>query len=306
MKQAKLTGLIAATYTPMDAGGEIHLGQIGPMVDYLAEHQVDGLYVCGSTGEGISLTSAERRSVAQAFVEAAKRHGLPTVVQVGHNSLREARDLAKHAADIQADAISANAPSYFKINDVDSLVSSMQEIAAGAPSLGFYYYHIPHLTGANVDMLQFLEVAADRIPNLAGIKFTAPAVHQYQECLEWRKGQCDALWGSDEMLLAALAVGCQGAVGSTYNLAAPLYKRIMADFDNHDLVAARKHMSLAVAMIRILFQYPFHSATKAVLEMLGVPCGDCRLPLASMHREDVAKLRSELDAIGFFQWCHAD
>lgn len=295
-----LTGLIAATYTPMHADGSVNLDQIPKMVTHLRAMQVEGLYVCGSTGEGISLTSDERRSVAEAYVHASG--DLPVVVQVGHNSLVEAAELAAHAQEIGADAISANAPSYFKVTDVDTLVASMAGLAKAAPNLPFYYYHIPHLTGAAMDMVSFFDEAKDTIPTLAGIKYTAPTVFGFQECAEYEGGRFTALWGSDEMLLSALVVGAKGAVGSTYNIAAPLYQRVIKRFEQGDMQGAREWMSKAVLMVRTIFQYPFHSASKAILEMQGVECGQCRLPLGSITSEQKQKLRGDLESIGFFEW----
>ena len=92
MKTPKLEGLIAATYTPLNQDGTLNLSQIGPMVNHLRGQRIAGLYVCGSTGEGISLSGLERRKVAESYVQESGE--LPVVVQVGHNSLREACELA--------------------------------------------------------------------------------------------------------------------------------------------------------------------------------------------------------------------
>ena len=207
---------------------------------------MDGLYVCGSTGEGVSLTSHERQQVAEAFVEAAGGE-MPVVVQVGHNSLAESRALAAHAASIGASAISANAPSYFKVTDVDTLVRCMQFVASGAADLPFYYYHIPHLTGAQVDMLDFLQLGSQEIPNLVGIKFTSPMLHEYRACLGYAEGQFDILWGSDEMLLSALAMGATGAVGSTYNVAGPSYQKLIECFRAGDIAGAQRTKTAATS-----------------------------------------------------------
>lgn len=296
-----LRGLVAATYTPMLPDGTVAYQQVGPMVDFLRrQQQVDGLYVCGSTGEGISLTVDERRDLASEFRRAAGE--LPVVVQVGHNSLREARRLAEHAASIEATAFSANAPSYFKVLDVETLVDCMQQIAEAAPALPFYYYHIPHLTGAQIDMLQFLRRAAERIPNLVGLKYTAPTLHEYRACVTHDNGKYDILWGSDEMLLPALSMGATGAVGSTYNVAGKVYQQLMASFDAGDLATAQRCQDQCNAMIRTIYQYPFHSAMKAVLRMLGLECGQCRLPQQPLAAENEQRLRDELREIGFFSW----
>jgi len=297
----RLRGLIAATYTPMDHQGRLRLDPVARMVDRLIEEGVGGLYVCGSTGEGVSLCGRERRQVAEAFVAAAAGR-VPVVVQVGHNSVHEAAELAAHAQQVGADAVSANAPSYFKIDSVPILVECMARIAASADRLPFYYYHIPALTGVALDVVEVLAQAGERIANLAGMKYTHTAVHEYQVCCELQDGRFDVLWGCDEMLLAGLVVGAQGAVGSTYNIAAPLYRRIIDAFRAGDLPEARRWQSLAVRMIRTLYHFPFHAAVKAILAMLDDDCGPCRLPQARISDDQIARLRSELDEIGFFEW----
>lgn len=183
----RLEGLIAATCTPFQENKSLDLQAVSPLVDHLVSQGVSGIYIAGSTGEGLSLTTDERRRVAEAFIDAAVGR-LRTIVHVGHNSLAEARRLAAHAQSIGADVVSATAPSYFKIDDVATLVDSMEQIASGATNLPFYYYHIPKFTGSTIDMVAFLEAAQGRIDNLAGIKYTAPTIDEFQacRCARWR------------------------------------------------------------------------------------------------------------------------
>lgn len=297
----RLEGLIAATYTPMDNQGRLDLGPVQRMVDRLIDEGVAGLYVCGSTGEGMSLTGAERREAAEAFVRSANGR-VPVIVQVGHNSVAEAAELGAHAQEIGAEAISATAPSYFKVATVELLAECMAEIAAGAPELPFYYYHIPSLTGVALDMSAFLRLAGERIANLAGMKYTSPTVHEYQACLELDGGRYDILWGCDEMLLWALVAGARGAVGSTYNIAAPLYRRIIDTFAGGHLAEARRLQALSAKMIRTIFRWPFHPAMKEIMKMIGLECGRCRLPQPRLGAEQIGELRESLVQIGFFDW----
>jgi N-acetylneuraminate lyase len=220
---------------------------------------------------------------------------------VGHNSLAEARQLAAHAQSIGADVVSATCPSYFEVDGVELLVDCMEQIAGGAPELPYYYYHIPGLTGADLDMVDFLEQGGRRIPNLAGLKFTSTQLPEYQRCLEL-DGNFDVVWGVDEMLLSALGAGARGAIGSTFNVAAPLYLRLIEAFDAGHIEEARRLQSLAVQMISTLSVYPFHSAMKELLKMLGLDCGPCRLPLRPIPPVDVLALHSKLESIGFFDW----
>jgi N-acetylneuraminate lyase len=297
----RLRGLVAATYTPFRPDRSLDLAAVPRLVERLLADGVDCFYVCGSTGEGVSLSTAERKQVTEAFV-AATNSRVPVVVQVGHNSLAEARDLAAHAQAAGADATSAMPPSYFKPGSIPMLVECCSEIAAAAPSVPFYYYHIPVLTGVALPMTEFLKHAAERIPNLAGLKYTANTLHEYQECVALDSGRFDVLYGFDELLLPALAVGAAGAVGSTFNIAATLYRRVLEAFGRGDIEAARDAQLKAVQMITTIAKHPFHPAMKVILGWLDTPCGRCRPPLPELSPGDEASLRAGLDEIGFFQW----
>ena len=119
MKLEKLRGLIVATYTPLRADGGLYLDIVPAMVEYLLSQPISGLYICGSTGEGMSLTSDERIRVSEAYIQAVAGR-VPVIVQVGHNSDNEARKLSEEAYAMGATAISATCPSYYKVGDAKS------------------------------------------------------------------------------------------------------------------------------------------------------------------------------------------
>lgn len=285
----------------MARDGSLMLDGVGAMTDQLLADGVSGFYVCGSTGEGVSLSSAERKSVAAAFVRAAAGRG-PVVVQVGHNSLTEACDLAQHSQEIGASAVSAAAPSYFKVNSTAMLVECMGKIAGAAPDLPFYYYHIPLFTGVDVDLLEFLRRAGEAIPNFAGVKYTTPRIDEFQACCEAEGGRYEMLWGTDEMLLPAWSMGVRGSVGSTYNLATPLYLRLLEAAESGDLAEAKRLQLLSILMIQTIGKYPFHSAMKVVMGSIGMECGSCRLPQAQLSVQEGKSLLRELEGIGFYDW----
>ncbi len=302
MDNHSITGLIAATYTPFDADGLLNLDVIGKYVDRLLESGVAGLFACGTTGEGMSLTSQERREVSAAFVETADGR-CPVIIQVGHNSLHEAAELAEHAQSIGAAGISATCPSYFKTNDADVLVPCMAQVAERAAGIPFYYYHIPGITGAYVDMIQFLRLGRETIPNLRGVKFSHPALHEFRQCLTFDSARYEAFWGVDEMLLGAWAFGARAAVGSTYNVIAPAFCHMIECFERGDLAAARQWQDRAIEFVHTVAAYPFHPAMKEILGMLGVDMGPCRLPLPKLNPADADALRQQLEKTGFREWC---
>lgn len=295
----RIEGLLAALFTPFREDGSLNLALVPELVENMVQQGAAGIFIGGTNGEGPNMTVEERMELAEAFVRVADKR-LLVMVHVGHTSIYESRKLAAHAEQIGADAISSVAAFYFKPNTVSALVSSMAEIAAAAPTLPFYYYHIPVLTGVSMDMIQFLELGSRKIPTLAGIKYTASTLHEYQACLGFDNGRYDILFGYDEMLLPALAVGCRGAIGSTYSFAACLYLRIIEAYRQGDMEKARTLQGQLINMIRIFVQYPPIPAQRAIMKMLGYDLGPCRLPLQPLSSGEEDALQNQLAASGFF------
>jgi N-acetylneuraminate lyase len=301
MRKTWFTGLVAATFTPMHDDGRLDLGRIPAVVEHLLHDRVGAIFVCGSTGEGPSMTTAERKSVAEAYLRAVAGR-LPVIVHVGHSCLTDAADLAAHAAAHGAAAISAVSPYYFKPASVSDLVASLAQITAAAPDMPFYYYHIPSLSGAVLSMVDFLKVAGERLPTLAGLKYSAPTLWEFQACLAAEGGRYNMLFGTDEMLLSALAAGTHGAVGSTYNFAAPLYRRIIAAFEEGRLADAQALQLKSAQMILTMVPYGVIRTLKPMMKLIGVDCGPTRLPHVPLCDEQLARLRGDMESAGFFDW----
>lgn len=296
-----LSGLIAAPHTPFRPDGAVALDVISQQARLLAHNGVTGAFICGTTGEGASLTSEERRHVAEAWV-AAKPAGLSVIVHVGHLSLGEACAFARHAGELGADAIATIAPSFFKPATVTELVAWCAQVAKAAPTLPFYYYHMPGMTGVTFPAADFLTVASNQIPNLAGVKFTHENLMDFGRSIEHSDGKYNLLFGRDEILLPGLSLGARGAVGSTYNFAAPLYLRIIDAFNRGDLAAARRDQSRAMEFIGVLDRHGGLAAGKSVMKLIGLDCGPVRLPLRALTPRDEASLRAGLEQIGFFDY----
>ncbi|MDY7010942.1 MAG: dihydrodipicolinate synthase family protein [Planctomycetota bacterium] len=154
----------------------------------------------------------------------------------------------------------------------------------------------------NFPMVEFLQAAAERIPNLAGIKFTSEDLMDLGQCICLDAGRFNILFGRDEMLLAGLATGAQGAIGTTFNFALPLYRRIMTACNAGDLAAAQASQAKSREMIAILFRFGGLPAFKAVIKMIDADCGPVRLPLRNLPPEQYDALIDEFERIGFFEF----
>ncbi|MEI7742694.1 MAG: dihydrodipicolinate synthase family protein [Chloroflexota bacterium] len=292
---------IAATFTPMHPDGRLNLDAVPAMVDRLIEDGITGLFVCGGTGEALSLTGAERMATAEAFMAAAAGR-LPVIVHVGDNSLFAARDLAAHARAIGAAAISAMAPSYTRPQSIDDLISGLEVVAGGAPDLPFIYYHIPGKTGLTLSVASMLGALGDRLPSLVAVKFSDTEIHELTACLDAAGGRYRVFFGCDEMLLSGLVAGATGAIGSTYNFAGPLYLRVIDAYRAGDTDAARRLQAEAARMVRVVLAHGGLSAQKAVMALSGMDCGPTRLPNPRLPVGQIGALQTELAAMGFFDW----
>jgi len=298
----RLHGLVAATHTPFHADGRLDLAVVEKQAEHMLRQGVSAVFIGGTTGESHSLTVDERLVLAQRWVEVSRGTALRVVVHAGSNCLADAKVLAAGAGSVGAAAVAVMAPCYFKPASLDALVACCAEVASAAPSLPFYYYDIPTMTGVRFPMPDFLSVAAERIGNLAGIKFTNADLMAYQQCLLSHDGRFDIPWGIDECLLAALALGAAGGVGSSYNFAAPVYLRMMAAFTRGDLAAARVEQARSGQLIKLLSGLGYISAAKAVMALLGIDVGPARLPHVNLSADQRARLEKDLQQLGFFDW----
>ncbi len=297
-----LHGLVVPPHTPFHADGALHLAIVEQQAAHYLKHRINAVFIAGSTGESTSLSLQERLALTERWMQVTSGTALRVVVHVGANCLDDAREIAAHAQAKGAAAIAAFSPSYFKPPSMDALVRCAAHIAEAAPETPFYFYDIPVLTGVTFAMPQFLALAHDRIPTLAGIKFTNSDLAAYQFCLRANGGIWDLPWGIDQHFLGALAMGAKGAVGSSYNYAAPIYHRMLDAFAKGDISGAREAQFQATRTLALTHSYGALGAAKHIMKCLGVDVGPVRLPneMLSLARQD--QLRADLEQMGFFDW----
>lgn len=276
-------GLVAAPFTPMDKNGNIVYDMIGPYYDFLERNGVIGAFINGSTGEGPSLTQKEKQRQAEKWAQPLKAGGrLRVINMVGGTSVTECVENAIFSNECGLSAIAILAPYYYKPSSPGQLAEFCARIGESVPGMPVYFYHIPVLTGVSIPMYGFMEKISEMLPNFAGIKYTQEDLMDFMKCLNYMGGRYEMLWGHDESLLPALAAGCRGAVGSTYNYAAPLYLKLIEAFRKGDLTEALRLQQLAVSMIDLLGKYGGMAVGKSFMKYAGLDCGACRMPVTNM------------------------
>ena len=307
----RLTGLCAANFQAFDAAGECDHAAVPLHVANLAAQGVGSVFTCGTTGESLKLSVAERKASLEAWVAAAKgsASALVVVAHVGAESLRDAQELAAHAARAGAAAIGIVPPTFFKMGDAESCLKWVEAVASHAPALPAYYYHIPSMTGVAVRCDKMLERAAQlqdsegRLRSFRGIKYSDADLHIYANCVAACGGRFDVLYGKDEQALGALAMGARGFIGSTYNYVGRTANAMIAAFGRADMAAALAEQRRLQRVVNLLYDSARFGPAgcnvgKAILELVlgGKGCGAPRLPGAP--DADVARLRADLEEIG--------
>ena len=297
MKTKKLEGLIAAAHTPFRADGSVNVDLVLRQAALLLKQGVTGVYVSGTTGEGISCSVAERKALFDAWARTAKGK-LFLIAHTGALALPDAQELGAHAAACGMDAVSVVPANYFRPGSPEALVDYLNAALEGCRKLPFYYYHTG-MSGLAFDMEAFLEKADGKIPNLAGIKFNYPDLYMYARCLRACGGQYDITWGIDEWYAGAVAMGAKSAIGSTYNYAAPLYHKIREAVLKGDIARATAGMRKVCDIVDILVQYGGVAGGKAMMAVHGLDMGDVRLPCKPLAAAEKADCVRRLKEIGY-------
>ena len=299
-----LQGLIAAPFTPMDKNGELNLSLIPEYYQFLKRNKVTGAFINGSTGEGVSMSLKEKKLVAEAWADATNNDkDFKVMTLLGGTSLTDCKELAIYAQQVGLYAVSFTAPFYFKPTDAATLAACCKEIADVVPDMPFYYYHIPVLTGVGFSMIDLLKNVDGKIPNFVGIKYTHEDFMDFLSCLHFQNGKYDMLWGRDENMLPALAVGAKGAVGSTFNYAAPLYYDMIDAFNINDFKKAQSLQQQSIDMITLLGKYGGIATGKAYMKLVGLDCGGFRLPVKNMISEQFKLFKEDVEQINFSSFC---
>lgn len=297
----KIKGLIAAPFTPFKSDNEVNHEIIGAYATMLSKNNIAGVFVNGSSGEGYLLTTQERNSVVDSWMKYSAEN-LKVLVHVGSCCLKESKIMAAHAEKAGAYAIGTMAPPFPKFGRVEELVEYCKEIAAVAPSMPFYYYHIPYFSGVFFNMIDFLKAVDGVIPNFAGVKFTHETLYDYHQCCLYKNGKYDMLHGQDETLLNGLVMGkTEGGISGTANYVGAVLSGVMSDYQNGDLKAACLKQEFVQQVVNVLCQFRGNIvAGKRIMKFLGLDMGLNRVPFRNIDDNEEKALLIALNEINFF------
>lgn len=293
----EIKGVMPALMTPYHADGTVNHEMIRRLVAHHIEQGCNGFFVCGSTGEGLLLTTDERKKIARTVIETVSGQ-VPVIVHVGAVSTNESADLAADAREAGADAVASIPPVYYRVG-LEGMLAHIRAIAQAA-DLPTFYYHIPKLTGVELTADQLIDALAS-VEGVAGLKFTDTDLFFMWWLVQGGKGKVRVFNGADQMLFQGLATGACGGIGSTYNYQMKTISSVYKAVIEGNLLKAKELQGKANEVIRVLFRNGANLACeKAIMYLLGFDVGIPRKPMVPFPSERVESLRDQLNQIGFF------
>lgn len=284
-------GIIPAMMTPFDNNQKVDEVAIEKLLDYLINMGVHGVYLTGSTGEGLSMDIEERNDVVRKVCEYVDAR-ITVIAHTGAISTQQSIALSHAAADAGVDAISAIPPFYYNFSQ-DEIIEHYKNIAEST-ALPLLVYNIPSTTGLNLS-IKILEQLLG-IKNIIGLKYT----HSDIFTLERIKNLDPApivFSGSDEMSFYGLWAGADGLVGSSYNLLVDITVAMYHTFMKKDYSLAHTYYLVASEILFELLQYPYFSAVREVMKWISVDIGSPRKPFNAINPEQSKTLRSKIKSV---------
>lgn len=289
----RFRGVTAALNASYDGQGKVNPAAAAQLCRIYADLGVHGVYTCGSTGEGFLLSPEERKQLTEAVVGGVGGR-MSVIVHVGAAASHEAADLARHAEQCGAHAISAVPSVYYRLSEAS--IEKHWDTIMEAADLPFFIYNIPQLTGYNLSMGLFRRMIAKE--RVRGVKNSSESTHQIQQFRQAAGEDFLIFNGPDEQYAAGRLMGADGGIGGTYGCMPELFLKLEACIREGDLEAARHWQGNINEVIGRLLTFPsLYGACKTIIRKRYVDIGDPRLPFlpVSAHDPELLELVSLIE-----------
>lgn len=293
MNSQEFHGAWPALLTPTTPEGGVNLTPLRSVTEYLVGKGIGGLYVGGSTGEGIFMSIGEREDVTEAVIDQVAGR-VPVIVHVGAVATQDAVVLAKHAQAVGAAAVASILPTFGR--GIEATYVHYETIAAAVPEMPF----MPYLFGGETDALSLMRELLHRIPNVAGAKYTGPDMYELQAIVDLRSENWTIFSGMDQQCVFAAMFGTPANIGTTLNLMPGVYRELHTYAETGDWERARELQIAANRVTRVLQNFGMFGALFESMRFLGFDCGQPRLPHLPFPEDRSPALRQALEKVDFF------
>ena len=292
----KPEGIFPALVTPFtDDGKAIDEERMRVLVNRCIELGVHGVVPCGTTGEFVNLTTEEKKRVIKTVIDEVNGR-VKVIAGTGASGTNEAVEMTKYAKDVGADAALIVTPFYLK--PADRGIYEHYDTIASQVDLPIILYNIPQCTGLPLPWQMVEDLA--QIPNIVGVKDSSGQLSFILAVLEKVRDKINVLCGHDEVVVAALAAGCSGAILASANVIPDVWVQIYNYVKNGELQKARE-LQYKVQKIARIIAGSGAVGTKEALNMMKIKVGPVRMPLSvggELTYEAKEELRLDLEKIG--------
>ena len=280
----KFKGIMPALVTPLDENENINIQVLEQLMNNLIEKGADGFYIGGATGEGYALRPSERKKLTETAVKISKKARVPCIIQVASTDFNMAIELAKHAEENGADAISATAPLFFSYSD-DDVYDYYKRLASAVhiPVMVYYNPFVKFSIDARFGKRLF------EIDNVTSIKWTSSDFYQMMLLKDITNGEMGIINGFDEMLLMGLCAGADGGIGTTYNYQLDYAKGVYKSFMQGNIKKAMNYQMKICKTVDAFNGEPIIPASKAILGCMGYNVGNATFPMKRYNKKEKQK-----------------
>lgn len=290
-------GVIVPIVTPFDAAGELNTAAVKPLVDYLINRGVHGLFPAGTTGEGALLTLDERRQLAEAVVDAAAGRA-PVIIHAGATTTRATQELVHHAQAIGAQAAAIIPPFFYRHRD-DALLTHYVTVANSAPDFPIYLYNFPAVSN-NTLTFDLVMTMLERAPNIIGMKDSSGSLELLAQLQAATQGAFNTANGGDGQILMGQAMGFDACVSGNANVVPELVVALYTAAQAGNLAQARPLQQTLNQVRPLLGDGGDLSLFKAMVTRRGIAVGEVRAPLPVAAAATIAERWAALQALALF------
>ncbi len=291
----RLKGVTVATLTPMNQEGtRVEYEMIKEYAEFLVSRKVDGLFVVGTTGEGLLLDLEERKRVSEEFVKAVDGRA-KVVVHCGDLMINNVRKLLEHAKAVGADGAALVSPFYYKCRE-EELIEFFIEAVRNFDDFPIYLYNIPSLTGNWITPRVVNEVRAV-CPNVVGVKDSSGNLLHVLSLINEVEGDFDVVVGCDRAFLTVLQMGAKGCVSGPAAVFPEFFVQLYGQFKDGQIQQARETQKKLTKVSLAIMDGASIPVLKLVLSWRGIHAGGCRLPLRLPDEVEQLQLRDKVSKV---------
>ena len=292
-KQTIFQGAATALITPLTPDG-IDYGKFGALIEWQIASGIDGLVICGTTGESSTLTDAEHREAISFAVKTAAGR-VPIIAGTGSNDTGYAIELTQFSSEDGADAVLVVTPYYNKATQ-NGLKKHYIAVAESV-KIPIILYNVPSRTGTTIAPQTLVELCTE-VPNIVGVKDATGDISEVAQVMSLAEGKVDLYSGNDDQITAILSLGGKGVISVLSNILPQETHDIVASYLEGDVEKSRELQLKYFELAKALFLEVNPIPVKKAMNLMGMEVGSLRLPLTEMEEDNAAKLAQKMREAG--------